>query len=154
MKIANLKLKNPDPNNKNLTRLVDQYTALLSEVSKRNLPDDIVEVINTEIQQVNESSGPPSEVIKSLKKIQSRLLKELEEKMSIVTIGHFRNTWLVMGIAIFGVPLGAAFGLAINNMGMLAIGLPIGVAIGIAVGMNKDKKAFDEGRQLNVEIKY
>jgi hypothetical protein len=38
-------------------------------------------------------------------------------------------------------------------MGLLAIGLPIGMGIGIAVGTSMDKKAMNEGRQLDIEIK-
>jgi len=36
---------------------------------------------------------------------------------------------------------------------MLGIGLPIGMAIGVKVGSNMDKKAFNEGRQLDFEVK-
>ena len=54
----------------------------------------------------------------------------------------------------FGIPLGVAFGASLDNMAFLGIGIPIGMAIGMAVGAGMDKKAFEEGRQLNLEIPY
>jgi hypothetical protein len=38
-------------------------------------------------------------------------------------------------------------------MGLIGIGLPLGMSAGIAVGSQMDKKAFEEGRQLDIEIK-
>lgn len=32
--------------------------------------------------------------------------------------------------------------------------IPIGLAIGMAVGTGMDKKALEEGRQIDLEIKY
>lgn len=57
-------------------------------------------------------------------------------------------------MAAFGVPLGVALGLILDNMGLIGIGLPIGMLIGLAVGAHMDKKALDEGRQIDFEIKY
>jgi hypothetical protein len=37
-------------------------------------------------------------------------------------------------------------------MAMFGIGLPIGMAIGIAIGSSKDKKAFNEERQLEIDL--
>jgi hypothetical protein len=39
-------------------------------------------------------------------------------------------------------------------MAFLGIGLPVGMVIGMAVGSGMDKKAFEAGRQLDLEIKY
>jgi hypothetical protein len=49
--------------------------------------------------------------------------------------------------------LGVAVGLSLGNMGMIGLGFPIGMAVGIGVGSKMDKKAFEEGRQLDLEIK-
>jgi hypothetical protein len=67
---------------------------------------------------------------------------------------HYRNVWLALGIAAFGVPLGVVFGASLGNMGYLAIGIPFGLSIGLAIGTGLDKKAADEGRQLDVEINF
>jgi hypothetical protein len=44
--------------------------------------------------------------------------------------------------------------MSIKILGFIGIGLPIGMAIGMIVGTNMDKKAFTEGRQLDVVLKY
>jgi drug/metabolite transporter (DMT)-like permease len=71
-----------------------------------------------------------------------------------VTKNHYRNTWLALGMGVFGIPLGVTFGVSLGNMGLLGIGLPIGIVVGLAVGSVLDKKAFEAGRQLDLEIKY
>ena len=71
-----------------------------------------------------------------------------------MTKNHYRNTWLALGMAAFGIPLGVAFGTSSGNMGLIGIGLPIGMVIGMAVGSGMDKKAVESGRQLDLEIKY
>ena len=38
-------------------------------------------------------------------------------------------------------------------MAFLAIGIPLGMAIGIGLGTGMDKKALEEGRQLDIEIR-
>lgn len=40
------------------------------------------------------------------------------------------------------------------HLGYMAIGMLFGMIGGMAYGGNLDKKAFKEGRQLNIEIKY
>lgn len=61
---------------------------------------------------------------------------------------------MALGMSAFGLPFGVVIGLITKNMGLLAIGLPIGMGIGVMVGSKMDKKALEEGRQLNMEIKH
>lgn len=82
-----------------------------------------------------------------------RMVNTLEKEVKLVPKNHYRNRWLALGMAAFGLPMGVVFGISLGNMAFLAIGLPIGMAIGIAVGTGLDKKASEEGRQLDVEIK-
>ena len=94
------------------------------------------------------------ELRKQIKNTQSGIIKLIEKEHKLVTKNHYRNTWLVVGMAVFGIPLGVAFGASLGNMAFLGIGLPIGMAIGSAVGTAMDKKAFEEGRQIDLEIKH
>ena len=48
---------------------------------------------------------------------------------------------------LIGVALGSA------NTSLLAVGIPLEFTIGIAIGTSKDKKAKDNGLQLDIEIK-
>ncbi len=89
-----------------------------------------------------------------IKKKQTRIIKLLEKEVKLVPKNYYRNLWLVLGMVTFGIPIGVAFGTSLGNMAFIGIGLPIGLAIGIAVGSGLDKKAFEEERTLDVEIKY
>ena len=89
-----------------------------------------------------------------LLKKQTKIIKSLEKEFKIVTKNYYRKVWVALGMAAFGIPLGVVFGAILGNMAFLGIGLPIGMVIGIAVGSGLDKKALDENRQLDVELKY
>ena len=59
---------------------------------------------------------------------------------------------MAIGIALFGVVLGTVFGVVMDNMAFIGLGIPLGVGIGLTIGRRKDKKAFDQGNQLDIEI--
>ena len=136
-----------------LYKLYIQFTQLINELRKKDLPDVIVEAINEDIKDVN-SLITAEQVKVAVKQKQTKIIKLLEKQLKIVPINYYRNIWLAVGMSAFGLPIGVAFGLSLHNMGLLGIGLPIGMAIGLGVGSGMDKKALQEGRQLNVEIKY
>jgi len=140
--------------NKKLNSAYTQLNTLLTELKKRDLNEKIVNSINKRIDQINAGSESEKAYRKQIRKTQSSILKSIESELKLVTKNHYRNTWLAIGMAVFGIPLGAAFGASMGNMGLLGIGLPIGMAIGIAVGSGMDKKALETGRQLNFEVKF
>ncbi len=82
-----------------------------------------------------------------------RILKLIEKEQKLVPKNTYRNRWMAIGMSVFGVPIGVAFGASLGNMAFLAIGIPIGMAIGIGLGTGMDKKALEEGRQLDIEIR-
>lgn len=129
-----------------------QIHAILNELDRRELPNKVVESLNLDIDELNKSLLTGKELRKLVNEKQSKILKLMEQELKLVPKNHFRNIWLALGMAAFGVPIGVAFGLSIGNMGMLAIGIPIGMVIGLAVGTKLDKKAAEEGRQLDVEL--
>ncbi len=130
-----------------------QFGGLLDELKKKALTEEVTRAVNDGIDQINALSTSGGELKKQIEKTQSTLLKQIEKELKIVPQNYYRNTWMALGMAAFGVPLGVAFGVSLGNMAFLAIGLPIGMAIGLAIGAGMDKKAFDEGRQLDLEIK-
>ncbi|MCH6198815.1 hypothetical protein MMU07_04455 [Aquiflexum sp. LQ15W] len=138
--------------NEKLNKKIGCFSALIDELSKRQLSEKEVEIINTEIQTVNTFSGSEKDFTKILAKSQSNVLKVIEKESKLVVKNHYRNLWLALGMSAFGVPLGVAFGISIGNLAFLGIGLPIGMGIGIAVGTSLDNKAAEEGRQLDVVL--
>ena len=154
MTIIELKHREAILENSKLNNAYLQLDDLLKEMRKRDLPENIVEGINTRIVVLNSVSDSGKELKKAISGAQSEILKVLEKELKAVPKGYYRNIWMALGMAAFGVPLGVAFGMSIGNMGMMAIGLPIGMGVGLGVGISMDKKAFGEGRQLDIEIKY
>jgi len=153
MEIKELKKRLSLAHNKGLIGSYSQFDKLLMELRKKDLPQEIVNSINKGIDQINSVFESEKELRKQIKKTQSSILKLIEKEHKLVTKNHYLNTWLVVGM-VLGVPFGAAFGTSLGNMGLIGIGIPIGMVVGMAVGSGMDKKAFEEGRQLDVEIKY
>jgi hypothetical protein len=137
-----------------LDKKADVFEKLLNELRSRDLPNSIVESINQQVALVHASGIEEKTFAKQLSKSQSQILNQLMKELKIVTKNYYRMTFMSIGMAGIGIPMGVAFGLAIGNLAFLGIGLPIGLAIGIAIGTAKDKKAADEGKQLDVEIIY
>ena len=154
MEIKELKKRPSIDQNKKLISAYAQFDTLLTELKNKELPEEIVKHMNTGIDQINSFSESEKELRKQIRKTQTGILKLIEKELKLVTKNHYRNTWLAVGMAAFGIPLGVAFGTSIGNMGLLGIGLPIGMVIGMAVGSGMDKKAVESGRQLDLEIKY
>jgi hypothetical protein len=149
-KIKVLKQRADIDENAKLNTAYNQFENLISELTNKELPSKIVDFINVNIEELNLISA--KELKNQLRKRQAKIIMLLEKELKIVPKNHYRNTWLAIGMAAFGIPFGVAFGAILGNMAFLGIGLPIGMVIGIAVGTGMDKKAFDEGRQLEVDL--
>jgi hypothetical protein len=145
---------NPEiENNIKLKEKYLQFEKLLVELRKKELPEEIVASVNQDIDNLNSFSGSGDELRKLITKKQTGILKVLEKELKLVPKNHYRNLWMVLGMSVFGIPMGVAFGASLGNMAFLGIGLPIGMVIGIAMGTGMDKKAHNEGRQIDMEIK-
>lgn len=154
MNIKELKKREDISNDKKLNRIYSQFGELLNELQKKELSQDIYKLINESVDILNLSTLNGNLLTKLIKQKQTALLKQVEKEYKIVPKNYYRTLWMVIGMSAFGLPIGVAFGLSTGNTGLLAIGLPIGMVIGSAVGISMDKKAMNEGRQLNIEIKY
>lgn len=135
--------------NPKLAKAAHNLSTLLEAIQLKEIPAPIVAQINEIVTGVNIFPGPDPQLIKQMKAAQAAILKILEQDLKIVSKNHYQLQWLALGMAIFGLPLGVAFGTALGNMAFLGIGLPIGMTIGIAVGTSKDKQAQEEGLQLD-----
>jgi hypothetical protein len=138
-------------NSKVLSRY-HQLGELLKSLEKRVLPNEITDFINQNIELLNSVADSEKYFAKKIKETENEIVKYIEKKNNVVPKNHYRKRWLSLGIGAFGLPIGVAIGSVSGNMGVLGAGLPIGMGIGIAVGFSLDKKAFNEGRQLDFEI--
>jgi hypothetical protein len=155
MDIIELKERDDILENVKLRRIYVQFQELLKELRKKELPHKIFESVNHDIEDLNSISLTGKELKKSFKQKQTKIINLLEKELKIVPKEHYQNLWLSIGMCVFGLPIGTIFGLVIfDNIVFYSIGIPIGMVIGIALGSEMDKKAFKEGRQLDVKIKY
>lgn len=137
-----------------LKTLLDQINTYLLALDKKEIPENIVHTINNDIQLLNTSTLKNKDLKILFKQKQTDIIKLVEKELKIVPKNYYRNLWMPIAMAGIGLPIGSMIGLLSKNMGLLAIGLPIGLGIGAIVGGNLDKKAFNENRQLDMEIKY
>lgn len=150
MKFTQLDTPN-NPQNKALQKRITFFEALLAQLETRELPTSIIETINTQLNEINAVRGTEKELLRKMRKAQSAILTLLETELKLVCKNHYRNTWLAVGMAVFGIPMGVVFGTILENMAFIGIGIPLGMTIGIAVGTQMDTKAKNENRQLDLE---
>ncbi len=139
------------------TKVISRYHQLgelLKALEKRELTNEIVGFIDQHIELLNSISDSEKYFAKTIKEKENEILKYMEKKINVVPKNHYRKRWLSLGVGAFGLPIGVTIGSVSGNMGMLGTGLPIGLGIGSVVGSKLDKKAFNEGRQLDFEIKH
>ncbi len=136
--------------NEKLAKSQEQLIQLLQLISQREINEAALSTINVEIDQLNAVEA--NQLNKQIRKSQQKIIQALEKECKIVTINHYRNTWMVIGISI-GVGIGTALGTSLENMAFVGVGIPIGMGIGLGIGRKMDRKANEEGRQLGIELK-
>lgn len=145
MIIEKLKIRNNFDQDKRLTKAVLKMQNSIEALNKKETPGEVASVINDDIRMLNAFSGTDKEVRKTIRRTHSKILKLVEKELKWVPKNHYRTIWLAIGLAAFGIPLGAAF----SNLGL---GIPLGIVFGMVVGSQMDKKAKKEGRQLDIEF--
>jgi hypothetical protein len=153
MNIQELNNRQDISSDNKLNRIYSQFAELLNELKKKELNQSVLKFINENVDTLNLSALNGTRLSNLVKLKQSAILKQVEKEHKIVPKNYYRNLWMILGMSGIGLPIGVAFGISIGNLGLLGLGMPIGMAIGSAIGVSMDKKAFIEGRQLNIEIK-
>tara|TARA_R110002124_G_scaffold284715_1_gene462275 strand:- start:735 stop:1199 length:465 start_codon:yes stop_codon:yes gene_type:complete len=142
---------NPKSNTK-LQKKIDYFHKILDSLKAHNIPNSSVEFINHQLKEINEQQLDDKKLLQFMRKAQVKIFQHLEKELKLVRKGHYTMMWMPLGLGVFGVPLGIAFGFAISNLALLGIGLPIGMGIGIALGAGMDSKAAQKGQQLDLAI--
>ena len=151
MEIKELDKRTSIEQDKKLTKRSACFEKLITELKKKEIPPEIVNTINQDIEEINSFSGSNKDLLKQLRKAQVRILKLIEKELKLVPKNLYRNRWMAIGMSVFGISFGVAFGVSLGNMAFLGIGIPIGIGVGIAIGAGMDKKAFEDGKQLDLE---
>ena len=143
-------------------RVYVRFQKLLTELRKKELPDKIIESVNQDIEEINSMSNTGKELRKSVTQKHTKILKLFEKELKIVPKQYYLNQMLavvIMVITVLSLPL-QMFMEKMKSMGIMgkvgvliiAIGIIICTPIGIVIGLRMDKKAFKEGKQL--DLKY
>ena len=151
MEIIDIERKANIGDDKKLMTNLSSFEKLIDALKKREMPIEIANSVNEDIEDLNTYSGSNKDFLKRLKKAHGRIIKLVEKELKLVTKNHYRNMWMALGMTVFGIPFGVAFGASLDNMAFIGIGIPIGMAVGIGIGTSMDSKALEEGRQLDLE---
>ena len=152
MSFLQLKSKPAYKNNQELRKKFVEFKKLITAIKKKEIPTEMIAEINIEIELINNFEEDEAALLKQYKNSLAGIISALESKLSLTPKGYYRNKWMAIGIALFGVVLGTVFGVIMDNMAFIALGIPLGVGLGLAIGRRKDKKAFEQGNQLDIEI--
>lgn len=152
MDIAQLERKAQIDQNKKLIKSFNNLNGLLEALRSRDIPEDVTGRINEQVAGINTFKGSDKALKKKLQSAKNAVIKLVEKELKLVPKHHYRTLWMALGMTVFGLPIGIAISTALDNFAFLAIGLPIGMPIGMAIGSGMDKKAREEGRQLDVEF--
>lgn len=150
MQPLKLNLRPEITNDSKFSKQMHVFQQLLDEIGTRDIPQPIFQVIADKVDKLN--AMETADLKKKLSQSQLGIVRMLEKELKLVPKGYYQTLWMALGMSAFGLPIGVAIGAALGNMAFLAIGLPIGMPIGMAIGMSMDRKAAQEGRQLNVNL--
>lgn len=153
MNFTELKKVTSYQQNKRLSKRYATFEKLILELAEKEIPSGIVKHVNQEIETINAFTEPNKGLSKQLRKSTMSILRLIEKKLKLVPKNLYRSRWMAIGMSM-GVAIGAAFGVSMDNSGSIAIGIGIGMVIGLVLGARMDKKAKEEGRQLEFEVKY
>lgn len=154
MVITELKKRSHTNHSKKLVKRYIKLELLISELNKRDIPSEIAKTVNQEVDKANILSDLDRLLTKQLRKSQWSILRIIEKELKLVPKNHYMNRWMAIGMSAFGIPMGVSFGASFNNMSFIGIGIPLGMLIGMAIGSGMDKKAKEEGRQLDIDANF
>ncbi|WP_320018676.1 hypothetical protein [Labilibaculum manganireducens] len=143
MTIQKIEERANNEQNIKLTKAYHKLQVLIDELNKREIPENIQNAVNTDIAAINSFSETDQKLVRLLRKVHYKTLRLIEKELNLVTKNHYKSLYMAIGVA-----LGVAFSASFDNNGM---GMILGLAIGILVGIYFDKKAEQNGNQLNLE---
>ncbi len=152
MKLQDLQMRALSGKKKGLITEYRLLEELILELQFRELPPEVVVEINEEISRLNAVVDDHKKLYFYIKLVKRKLLKTLIKDLELVPKNYYRNFWLALGISVIGIPLGVLFSIMLDNTSYITFGWLIGMVLGLAIGTERDKKALENNRQLQLEI--
>lgn len=135
--------------NPKLQKWLNNSIAVLAELDKRDIsPAEFDEPLKTLRRQLDADTR-----YEHIRSFYGMLTDTARKKFNLTVPKYYQNQWMGIGMVVFGMPFGFIFSTTLGNFAFIGIGIPIGLALGIAIGTEKDKKAKEEGTQLDIIIK-
>ncbi|MFW5656566.1 MAG: hypothetical protein ACOCXS_00585 [Bacteroidota bacterium] len=129
----------------------ERLNTLLNELKNRDLSYDVSGTINDKVAEINAFGGTPKALSKLLTESHYNIITLVKNEEGLFPKNYFQNSWLALGLSVFGLPIGVVWMAIYDNAAFIGLGLPIGLVIGMFIGMQKDKKVKKENKQLNIE---
>jgi len=136
--------------NKKVRAAYNSLKELLIAIEHKGIPQKEILAINDFIKVLNNFEGTDKKLIKLLHKTSCGIISLLEKELKYVPKNHYKNLWTVLGMSVFGLPMGVVFSSILGNYAYIGIGLPIGLVIGMTYGTKLDKKAALDNLQLDI----
>lgn len=141
--------------NSELREIYVRFDKITKELKKRDLPPEIIESINKDIEIINSTSLTGNDLSKLIKDKQTKIMKLIKKELRIVPKDYYRKVGPFNGL-VPGNIIGLAFAhnTAVNvtltiNITIYLATVAIGMIIGYVLGKRMDEKAFEERRQLD-----
>lgn len=138
--------------NQKLQKAYNRLIELIESIEPRPIPDEVKNKIQACLDIIDKEPDKPKRTLKAVNKGTNTIVKLLEKNLRLVPKNHYMVLGMSMGMVLFGIPLGVAFGSAYDNYTFISFGLPIGLSLGLAVGVHLDKKAAEQGKQLPITL--
>lgn len=156
MEPVNIEFNKASTENSKLSEEFDQLRILFEEIEKFDLSEKIRTQINLKIKKLNtiSKSNDKRDILLEVKHNKRWIIKYIHKEIGLVPKNYFSRFWMIIGMSLFGIPIGLALSLATDNFGLIGAGLLVGMVIGLAYGKRLDEKAKNANKQLDPRIKY
>ena len=134
-----------EANNKRELRVYKNFSAILTNLKSRNLSEDELLSIETELKMLDLKSNPDNKR-KYFNKRLSAFKGYLKKEFSLITEGCYTALGMSLGMC-FGVAVGSSFGAFGTSSGVA-----FGMLIGLAIGKTKDMEAEKQNRVLKTTL--
>ena len=135
--ISRLQEKLQDEKHFTCHKIIGQLIHLFEQLKTREIP---IEALGEPINRLDKFLEIEPLHFAQLRTLKGNIQQILRKKFKILPPRFYRGQWMMLGMLLFGMPIG----FALDNMAFIALGLPLGLAIGNA----KDKKVQSEGNTL------
>ena len=145
--IDELEKRRSEPQSKSIDRALCGITNLIKALDDKGISPSAIN------EQLKKLKGILSTTLsaKAINAVYHAIQRKVYKDHKLVTPKYYQNLWMVLGMTVFGMPIGIAIFTATGNAAFISIGMPIGLPLGLAIGVQLDKKAMEEGKALVFE---